>query len=49
MKTTILDLVGVLCLAAFAAFIWLPAALVVIGAAALVASWKSSTWNGKAL
>lgn len=42
MKSTILDLVGVTALAAFAGFIWLPAALLVVGIAALLASWRLS-------
>lgn len=40
--TTFLDLLGVTCLAALAFFIWPPAALGVIGAAALLMSWRAS-------
>ena len=40
--TTVLDLLGVVLLAAFAAFIWLPAALLVLAVAALAASWRLS-------
>lgn len=39
---TLLDLLGVSCLAAFAAFLWPPAALLVVGAALLLASWRRS-------
>lgn len=40
--TTALDLLGVACLAAFAFFVWPPACLGVIGAAALLISWRAS-------
>lgn len=40
MKTTILDILGVIFLASFAYFIWPPAPLLVIGAAALLISWR---------
>lgn len=36
---TALEVAGVLCIAAFAFFIWPPAALLVLGAACLVASY----------
>lgn len=42
MLTTLLDLLGVACLAAAAFFIWPPACLIVIGAACLFASWRDS-------
>ena len=35
MKTTILDLVGVICLGAFAFFVWWPLPLLVVAIAAL--------------
>lgn len=38
--TTVLDLFGVVCLAAFAWFVWPPAALLVVAVAALLASWS---------
>ena len=38
--TTVLDLVGVVCLAGFAWFVWPPATLFVVAVAALVASWS---------
>lgn len=37
--TTVLDLLGVAALAAFAFFVWPPLLLLVIGVAALGASW----------
>lgn len=40
--TNFLDLLGVACVAVFAYMIFPPAALLVVGAAALVASWRSS-------
>lgn len=40
MLTTALDLLAVASLAAFAWFVWEPLPLVVIGAAAIAASWK---------
>jgi hypothetical protein len=39
MLTTVLELIGVTCLAAFAFLVWPPLALVAVGAAALVLSW----------
>lgn len=42
MLTTLLDLLGVAALAAFAWFIWPPAALLVVGLAALVASRQAA-------
>jgi hypothetical protein len=42
MLTTILDLIGIACLAAFAFFVWPPACLGVIGLAALAVSRKAS-------
>lgn len=43
MLTTVLDLLGVALLATFAFFVWPPLTLAVLGAAALVASWKAAT------
>lgn len=43
MKSTILDLSGVILLAAFAFFVWMPACLLVAGAACLLASWRLSS------
>lgn len=40
--TTVLDLLGVACIAAFAFFLWPPACLLVLGAAALLMSWRAS-------
>lgn len=42
MLTTLLDLLGVACVAAFAFFVWPPACLIVIGAACLYVSWRAS-------
>jgi hypothetical protein len=42
MVTTLLDLLGVACIAAFAFFVWPPACLAVIGLAALAVSRKAS-------
>lgn len=39
MLTTFLDLLGVVCLAVLAFFVWPPAALGVVGAAALASSY----------
>lgn len=39
--TTVLDLLGVTCLAAFALLVWPPACLIVVAAAALLASWRA--------
>lgn len=39
MKTTILDVLGVICLALFAYSLWAPACLLVIGVSALAVSW----------
>ena len=39
---TALDLIGVACLAAFAWFVWPPSALLVVGAAILLVSWRRS-------
>lgn len=41
--TTYLDLLGVCCLALFAFAIWPPACLLVMGAAALLFSWRASS------
>lgn len=40
MLTTLLDLLGLLLLAAFAWFVWPPATLAVLGIGALLASWR---------
>ncbi len=40
--TTVLDILGVACVAAFAFFVWPPACLLVIGTAALLMSWRAS-------
>lgn len=40
--TTVLDLLGVALLAAFAFFLWPPACLLVLGVAALLMSWRAS-------
>lgn len=40
--TTVLDILGVACVAAFAFFIWPPACLGVIGVSALLISWRAS-------
>jgi hypothetical protein len=41
-KTDVLDLLGVTLLAGFAFVCWPPLPLLVVGVAALVASWKAS-------
>lgn len=40
--TTVLDILGAACVAAFAFFVWPPACLLVIGVAALLMSWRAS-------
>ena len=40
--TDVLDALGVLCIAAFAFFCWWPATFLVVGAALLLASFRSS-------
>lgn len=40
--TTTLEVLGVLCVAAFAWFVWPPAALLVLGVALLLISWVRS-------
>lgn len=42
MLTTVLDVLGVGLLVAFAALVWWPAALVVAGVACLLVSWRMS-------
>lgn len=42
MVTTILDILGALSLTAGAFFIWPPLALIVFGAACLLASWRNA-------
>lgn len=39
MKVELLEVAGVVCLAAFAAFVWLPACLLVVGLACFAAAW----------
>jgi hypothetical protein len=39
---TYLDILGVVCLAVFAFAVWPPAALLVVGVAALLVSWRAS-------
>ena len=39
--TTVLDLIGIICLAVFAWFVWPPAALLPIAVGALFASWSA--------
>lgn len=46
MFSTLLDLVAVVCLAAFAWFVWEPAPLLVVGLAALAASYQSTRGDG---
>ena len=40
MLTTLLDLLGIALIVAFAALVWLPAAFLVAGAACLLLSWR---------
>jgi hypothetical protein len=42
MTTTLLDLLGAASLAVFAFLVWPPLVLLVVGVAALVASWKAT-------
>jgi hypothetical protein len=46
MLTTFLDLLGVACLAVLAFFVWPPAALGVVGVAALASSYALTRRNG---
>lgn len=39
MKPELLEVAGVVCLAAFAAFVWPPACLLVLGIACIMAAW----------
>ena len=41
--TELLEIAGVVFLAAFAAFVWLPAALLVVGVACLAAAYRSES------
>jgi len=43
--TTVLDLIGIICLAVFAWFVWPPAALLPVAAGALFASWSAQRGN----
>lgn len=40
--TTVLDILGIACVAMFAFLVWPPAGLLVLGIAALTASWRAS-------
>jgi hypothetical protein len=40
--STVFDVVAVLCIAAFAWFVWPPLVLLVVAAAALAASWRAA-------
>lgn len=40
--TSLLELFGIACLAAFAYYVWPPAALLVVGVAALVLAWAAN-------
>lgn len=42
MKLELLEVSGVGCLAVFAAFIWPPACLLVVGVACIVVAWSAS-------
>ena len=42
MKIELLEVCGVGCLAIFAAFVWPPACLLVVGVACIVAAWVAS-------
>lgn len=41
-KLELLEIAGVACLAAFAAFVWLPACLLVVGVACIFVAWAAS-------
>lgn len=43
MLTTLLELFGILALAAFAWFVWPPACLLVLGVAAILLAWVLSS------
>lgn len=45
--TTVLDLIGIICLAVFAWFVWPPAALLPVAAGALFASWSAQRGNDR--
>lgn len=47
MVTTVLDLLGVVCLAVFAWFVWPPAVLAVVGVALLAVSF-AEPWKARA-
>lgn len=47
MKSTILDLLGVACLALFAFSVWPPACLLVVGVAALAMAWVTAEDDGE--
>lgn len=44
--TTVLDLIGIVCLSAFAWFVWPPAVLLPVAAGALLASWSVQRGDG---
>jgi hypothetical protein len=46
MKPEFLEVFGVACLAAFAAFVWLPACLLVVGVACIFVAWAASSSPG---
>lgn len=43
MKVELLEIFGVACLAAFAAFVWLPACLLVVGVACIFVAWTATS------
>jgi hypothetical protein len=43
MKIEVLEVFGVACLAAFAAFVWLPACLLVVGVASILVAWVAQS------
>lgn len=47
MLTTVLEILGIACLAAFAYAVWEPAAFGVTGVACLVLSWRIERGSGK--
>jgi hypothetical protein len=46
MKTTILDLLGVICLMAFTWFVWHPLPLLIVGLSLLATSFRASSPAG---
>lgn len=47
LKTTLLEVLGVLCLAFFAFSVWPPACLLVVGVAALGMSWAEQGYPSR--